>query len=408
MTTFSYVALDPAGKKRTGFIEAADQDQAIAKIVAEGRFVLEIRADASGRGAASSGARKPTGRSGKVSRSDIALFTRRLADLSSAGLPLDRALQVVAEQSESERLTHITEEALEDVRSGLSVSAALSKHPKIFNEVYTQTLRAGEASGQFSEVASKLAEFQENEVTRRSQISAALLYPSVLAGVALTVIVFLITFVMPRLSKVFEDLGDDLPAATRFLLGTTDFITGNALVIIGALVGAIVLYRGWAATEPGALARDRMMMNLPIVGPVISKAIVSRFARVLSTLVFGGVPILEALQIAGMSAGNRLFKVTSERVAQDVREGRPIAEAMRDDGGFPPVLIHMVAIGEETGNLPLMLGRVSDSLDFEVDNGVRRLTSIVEPLIVVVMAVVVGFVVIAVVLPIFQAQDLVK
>lgn len=408
MTTFSYVALDPTGKKRTGFVEAADQEQAIAKIVAEGRFVLEIHADSGGRAAGSAAPQKSSGRSGKISRSDIALFTRRLADLSSAGLPLDRALQVVSEQSESDRLTHITEQALEDVRGGMSVSAALSKHPKVFSEVYTQTLRAGEASGQFSEVATKLAEFQENEVTRRSQIGAALLYPSVLAGVAVAVIVFLITFVMPRLSKVFEDLGDDLPATTRFLLSTTDFITGNALVIIGALVGAIVLYRGWAATEAGALTRDRMLMNAPVIGPVISKAIVSRFARVLGTLVFGGVPILEALQIAGMSAGNKLFKVTSERVAQDVREGRPIAEAMRDDGGFPPVLIHMVAIGEETGDLPLMLGRVSDSLDFEVDNGVRRLTSIVEPLIVVLMAIVVGFVVISVVLPIFQAQDMVK
>lgn len=403
MTTFAYVALDPAGKKRSGFIEAADQDQAIAKIVAEGRYVLEIKPQSK----SAAGEHHHHGHS-KITRADVALFTRRLADLASAGLPLDRALQVVAEQSESGRLAHIAESALEDVRGGLSVSQSLAKYPKVFNEVYTQTLRAGEASGQFSEVATKLAEFQENEVTRRSQISAALLYPSVLAGVAVTVIIFLITFVMPRLSKVFEDLGDDLPATTRFLLASTDFITNNALIIVGAIVGAIVLYRGWAATEAGALARDRLFMNMPVVGPVISKAIVSRFARVLGTLVYGGVPILEALQIAGMSAGNKLFKVTSERVAQDVREGRPIAEAMRDDGGFPPVLIHMVAIGEETGDLPLMLGRVSDSLDFEVDNGVRRLTSIVEPLIVVLMAIVVGFVVISVVLPIFQAQDLVK
>lgn len=403
MTTFAYVALDPAGKKRSGFIEADDQDQAIAKIVAEGRYVLEIKPQSK----SASGEHHHHGHS-KITRADVALFTRRLADLASAGLPLDRALQVVAEQSESGRLAHIAESALEDVRGGLSVSQSLAKYPKVFNEVYTQTLRAGEASGQFSEVATKLAEFQENEVTRRSQISAALLYPSVLAGVAVTVIIFLITFVMPRLSKVFEDLGDDLPATTRFLLASTDFITNNALIIVGAIVGAIVLYRGWAATEAGALARDRLFMNMPVVGPVISKAIVSRFARVLGTLVYGGVPILEALQIAGMSAGNKLFKVTSERVAQDVREGRPIAEAMRDDGGFPPVLIHMVAIGEETGDLPLMLGRVSDSLDFEVDNGVRRLTSIVEPLIVVLMAIVVGFVVISVVLPIFQAQDLVK
>jgi len=404
MTTFAYVALDPAGKKRSGFIEAADQDQAIAKIVAEGRYVLEIKPQSKG----ASGEHHHHAGHSKITRADVALFTRRLADLASAGLPLDRALQVVAEQSESGRLAHIAESALEDVRGGLSVSQALAKHPRVFNEVYTQTLRAGEASGQFSEVATKLAEFQENEVTRRSQISAALLYPSVLAGVAVTVIIFLITFVMPRLSKVFEDLGDDLPATTRFLLASTDFITNNAIIIVGAIIGAIVLYRGWAATESGALARDRLFMNMPVVGPVISKAIVSRFARVLGTLVYGGVPILEALQIAGMSAGNKLFKVTSERVAQDVREGRPIAEAMRDDGGFPPVLIHMVAIGEETGDLPLMLGRVSDSLDFEVDNGVRRLTSIVEPLIVVLMAIVVGFVVISVVLPIFQAQDLVK
>lgn len=403
MTTFAYVALDPAGKKRSGFIEADDQDQAIAKIVAEGRYVLEIKPQSK----SASGEHHHHGHS-KITRADVALFTRRLADLASAGLPLDRALQVVAEQSESGRLAHIAESALEDVRGGLSVSQSLAKYPRVFNEVYTQTLRAGEASGQFSEVATKLAEFQENEVTRRSQISAALLYPSVLAGVAVTVIIFLITFVMPRLSKVFEDLGDDLPATTRFLLASTDFITNNALIIVGAIVGAVVFYRGWAATEAGALARDRLFMNMPVVGPVISKAIVSRFARVLGTLVYGGVPILEALQIAGMSAGNKLFKVTSERVAQDVREGRPIAEAMRDDGGFPPVLIHMVAIGEETGDLPLMLGRVSDSLDFEVDNGVRRLTSIVEPLIVVLMAIVVGFVVISVVLPIFQAQDLVK
>lgn len=156
------------------------------------------------------------------------------------------------------------------------------------------------------------------------------------------------------------------------------------------------------------MARDKFFMSLPAAGPVITKAIVSRFARVLGTLVYGGVPILEALQIAGMSAGNRLFKVTSEKVAQDVREGRPIAEAMRDSGGFPPVLVHMVAIGEETGDLPKMLGRVSDSLDFEVDNGMRRLTALVEPTILLTMGVFVGFVVLSVVLPIFQAQDLVK
>jgi len=403
VTTFTYTALDAAGKRKTGFIEAQTRDQAVAQIVAEGRFVVEIAASA-----ASKVKRTEPGKRGKISRADLALFTRRLADLAGSGLPLDRALQVVAEQSESGQLQTIVAEALTDVRSGLSVSQALSKHPKVFNEVYTQTLRAGEASGQFPEVAARLADFQEKEVTRRSVILAAMIYPGVLTSVAIGVVIFLLTFVMPRMKDVFVDLGNQLPLPTKMLLGFTGFITSNAMILILAIIGGLVALRAYIATESGALAKDRMLMNLPVVGPIIQKAVVSRYARVLGTLVFGGVPILEALQIAGLSAGNRVFRTTSERVSEAVREGQPIAGAMRDAGEFPPVLIHMVAVGEETGDLPTMLGRVSDSLDFEVDIGVRRLTALAEPLIVVVMGVFVGFVVLSVALPIFQAQELVK
>lgn len=402
MTTYAYVALDPLGKKKTGFVDASDKDQAIAKIVAEGRFVVEIKEQEGSQPAHKQHVR------GKVSRTDVALFTRRLADLSGSGLPLDRALQVVAEQSESPKLAEIAEEALADVRTGLSVSQALAKHPKVFNEVFTETLRAGEASGQFAEVAARLAEFLEKEVARRSQITSAMIYPGVLATTAVFVILFMLGFVVPRLSGVFRDLGDDLPMTTKILLATTDFLTANGIVILIVLAGAIVGYRLWVATEAGAITRDRALMHTPLVGKVLLKAVVSRFARVLGTLVYGGVPILEAIQIAGMSAGNRVFKVTSMRVANEVREGRAIAAAMRDAGSFPPVLTHMVAIGEETGDLPKMLGRVSDSLDFEVDNGMRRLTALVEPVIVLMMGLFVGFVVLSVMLPIFQAQNLVK
>lgn len=402
MTTFAYVALEASGRKRTGFVEAADKDQAIQKITSEGRFVVEIRQEAS-----PAKAHTP-GRSQRVNKSDVALFTRRLSDLAAAGLPLDRALQVVAEQSESGKLAEIAEETLADVRSGFSVSQALAKHPKVFGEVYTQTLRAGEASGQFAEVTSRLADFQEKEVARRSQIVSALIYPGVLTGTAFFVVIFLLTFVVPRLSGVFRDLGDELPMTTAILLASTNFMTQNYILILAAIVGLVVFYRVWSATEAGALTRDRLIMRIPLVGKVVGKAVVSRFARVLGTLVYGGVPILEAIQIAGMSAGNRVFQTNSVRVANDVREGRPIADAMRDAEGFPPVLVHMVAIGEETGDLPKMLGRVSDSLDFEVDNGMRRLTALVEPVIVLSMGVFVGFVVLSVLLPIFQAQNLVK
>lgn len=403
--TFAYTALDASGTRRAGAIEADSREAAVARLAAEGRFVLEIGAStrrqaASGPGEVSRG-RQP-------SRQDLALFTRRLADLASAGLPLDRVLQVVADQSESGVLKHLSEDALTDVRSGMPISQALSKHPKYFNSVFTQTLRAGEASGQFGEVASRLADYQEKEVTRRGQVTSALVYPGVLATTSLGVIVFLITFVLPRLSGVFAEMGDDLPLTTKALLGTSAFVTQNWLVIVIALAGIVFGLRAWLATTAGADARDRFLLSAPIIGPVVQKATVSRFARVLGTLVYGGVPILEALEIAGLSASNRVFLKSAEAVEGEVRAGRPIAEAMRDTGGFPPVLTHMVGVGEEIGDLPKMLGRVADSLDFEVDTGIRRLVALVEPVIVLSMGTVVGFVVLSVLLPIYQAQNLVK
>lgn len=407
MTTFAYTSLEPSGKRKAGFIDAATLESAMAAIAAEGRFVLDIKEQAASKGYAAKAGGDPK-RKGKVSKSDLALFTRRLADLSAAGLPLDRVLQVIAEQSESATLSEVAEQVLVDVRGGTPVSMGLSKFPKLFPEMFTQTLKAGEASGQFPDVATRLADFQEKEVARRSQITSALVYPAVLTFVAVFVIVFLLTFVVPRLSGVFHDLGSNLPASTKLLLAITGFITQYWMFLIGGIVAAVVGYRFWTATDAGALAKDRFLITMPIMGPVVRKATVSRFARVLGTLIFGGVPILDALHLSGLAAGNRVFRTSSDLVLTEVREGRSINEAMRDAGAFPPVLTHMVAIGEETGDLPKMLGRVSDSLDFEVDNGLRRLTSLVEPIIVLGMGVFVGFVVLSVLLPIYEAQNLVK
>lgn len=403
--TFSYVALEPSGKKRSGFVDAADKDSAIALVARDGKFVVEIQEQ---RSAQAAKAQNAAGMKKRVARGDLALFTRRLSDLSAAGLPLDRVLQVISEQSESATIALVAEEALSEVRGGLPVSEALAKHPKLFPPVYTMTLRAGEASGQFPQVAERLADFQQTEVTRRSQIVSALVYPSILAFTAVAVIAFLMLFVVPKLSTVFESLGSDLPISTVILLKASTFLSGNGVMIALGLVAAYFLYRAWIKTESGAIARDRFLLKLPLVGPVVLKSTISRYARVLGTLVFGGVPILEALSLAGMAAGNRVFLTSSRQVENDVREGKPIAQAMRDAAVFPPVLTNMVAVGEETGDLPKMLGRVSDSLDFEVDNSMRRLTSMVEPVIVLVMGVFVGFVVLSVLLPIFAAQNLVK
>jgi type IV pilus assembly protein PilC len=406
MSTFAYIALEPSGKRKTGFVDASTKEAAMAAITAEGRFVVELSEQQGGRAASSSSGEGKKG--GRATRADLALFTRRLADLSDAGLPLDRVLQVVAEQSESAALSEVAEAALAEVRSGRPVSESLAMYPKLFPEVFTQTLRAGEASGQFPQVATRLADFQEKEVARRSQIVSALIYPAILMVTAIFVIVFLLTFVVPKLSGVFKDLGNDLPATTKLLLLMTDFLTQRGLVLVGAIVALIFGYRAGVKTEQGALLRDRAMLKAPAMGPVIQKATVSRFARVLGMLVYGGVPILEAIEISGLAAGNRVFLGSARQVEQEVREGRPIAVAMRDAGAFPPVLTNMVAVGEETGDLPKMLNRVSDSLDFEVDNGVKRLTALVEPLIVLGMGAFVGFVVLSVLLPIYAAQDTIK
>jgi type IV pilus assembly protein PilC len=400
--TYAYVALEPSGRKKSGIVEAADRETAMAAVASEGRFLLELKEHAKIHTTSDIGLRA------RITRSDLALFTRRLADMAAAGLPLDRVLQVVSEQSESRHLAEICEDALEEVRGGLSVSQALAKHPRYFSDVFTQTLRAGEASGQFSDVAGRLADFQEKEVTRRSQIVSALIYPVVLTVVAVVVVTVLLLVVVPKLSGVFNDLGGDLPATTKVLLATTDFLSRNWMWLAAAIAGAVAAYRVWISTEAGATMRDALILRLPLIGKIVDKGIVSRYARVLGTLIFGGVPILEGLRLAGMAAGNRVFHRSSDIVEQEVREGRPIAEAMRDSGAFPPVLTHMVAIGEETGDLPKMLGRVSDSLDFEVDNSMRRLTALVEPLIVLVMGAFVGFVVLSVLLPIYEAQNLVK
>lgn len=405
MTTYVYTALEPSGKKRSGRIEAADEKTALAVLESQGRFVTEIKEETAKSAAKASGTDKKKGRAGKA---DVALYMRRLADLADAGLPLDRALQVLAEQTESEDLSKATEEALKDVRSGYPLSEALAKHPRLFPTIVTMTVAAGEASGQFPQAATRLAELMEKEVARRSLVVAAMIYPAVLSTASIGAIIFIITFVVPRLQDVFVDMGDALPLPTKMLLSTTNFVTGNWIGIIVGIIVSIFLVRGWLATEPGQLARDRFYLRAPIFGTIIGKAVISRYARVLGTLVFGGVPILEALKLAGLASANKVYERVSRDVEAEVREGVPIAQALKNTAVFPPVLTNMVAIGEETGDLPRMLNRVSDSMDFEVENGLRTLTSLLEPIIIVTMGVVVAFIVLSIALPIFQAQDLVK
>lgn len=241
MPTFTYSALDASGKPRQGTIDAASQDAAIAAVLSEGRYVTEIRESKSGE--ASRKTQEGEKKKPRATRSDVALFIRRMADLSDAGLPLDRVLQVLAEQSEAQPLSDAAAKSLEQVREGMPVSDALAQHPKLFNTVVTETLRSGEMSGQFPQSATRLAELMEKDVTRRSLVTSALIYPGVLTAVAIAVVVFLLTFVVPRLSEVFDGLGGELPAPTRLLLAITGFLTNNGLAIVIGLVVAFFACR---------------------------------------------------------------------------------------------------------------------------------------------------------------------
>jgi type II secretion system protein F len=406
MPTFRYVALDLSGKQVTGEVQGSDTREVAAKLREQGWYPLEISADEKPREAA---VVTSTVRKGKrVTRGDVTVFTRQLADLIAGGLPIDRCLTVLIEQSESRALQEMLTKVQAEIRSGSPLSVALAAYPKVFPPMYTNMLRAGEASGQLPEVAERLASFLEKEQVRRSQVISALVYPAVLVTVAILAVTFLLTFVIPRLSNVFEDLGQTLPAPTLMLLAITGFLGRAWWMLLLGIAGSVLLLRGYASTQTGRRTVDFLLLRLPVVGKVFGKVVISRFARAFGTLLAGGVSLLEALEIAGEASGSSMVLSAARSLIESARQGEALASAMRQAGAFPPVLIHMTAVGEETGDLPRMLTRVADSMDFEVDATLRRLTTLLEPAIVLGVGGFVGFVILSILLPIFQANAVVR
>ena len=406
MPSFRYVALDLAGKQVTGEIQGTDTREVAAKLREQGCYPVEIAAQEGPRDTKVVAAKSRGGK--RITRSDVTVFTRQLSDLIGGGLPLDRCLTVLIEQSESKALQELLTKVQGEVRSGSPLSAALAAYPRVFPEMYTNMLRAGEASGQLPEVAQRLADFLEKEMVRRSQVISALVYPAVLLTVAVTAVAFLLTFVIPRLSGVFDDLGQTLPAPTLILLSITGFLGKTWWIILLAAGGGVLALRGYASTDMGRRTLDALLLRAPLIGRIVGKVVVSRFARAFGTLLAGGVSLLEALEIAGEAAGSATLLAAVRNLIESARQGEALAHGMRQTGAFPPVLIHMTAVGEETGDLPRMLTRVADSMDFEVDASLRRLTTLLEPAIVLGVGGFVGFVVLSILLPIFQANAVVR
>ncbi|MDE2126402.1 MAG: type II secretion system F family protein [Armatimonadetes bacterium] len=428
MPQFNYEAIDTAGKSSSGLITARDVTEAAARVRAMGVYPVQIgagRVEAGSNGNASATLQTQSGGSvaqvwqsliapkaagagsRRVGRLQVLLFTREMADLLDAGLPMDRAFSVLINQAEVDSVREMLTAMQSDIRSGKPLSESLAAFPREFSYLYVNMVRAGEVSGQLASVMARLADFMEKEAVRRSQIMAALSYPMVLITVATIAIIFLVMYVIPKLSAVFKDLGAALPLPTQLLLGVSTAVGHYWWAILIVVVGVVVGFRAWVSTGFGRKSFDAFRLSVPLFGKLMRKIISARFARTLGTLLAGGVPILQSMEISAAAVGNVVASDAITTAYSGVRQGETLHTSIEQTGVFLPVVNHMTAVGEETGRLPAMLIRTAETLDFEVDNAMRRLTSMVEPLIVVCMGGFVGFVVLSILLPILQINTLV-
>jgi type IV pilus assembly protein PilC len=414
MAKFSYVALDARGQESVGVIEAGSTNDAVAQLRQGGLFPTSVVEEGRGGKAVAKAAKTDSALVAKrgggfmqrktVKSKTLMIFTRQLATLIDAGLPLLRGLTVLAKQERDPVLKNTTLLLADSVQGGSTFSESLAQHPKIFNKLYINMVKAGELGGVLELVLNRLAEFQEKAQKIKNKVVAAMFYPVIVLFIAVAILAFLLVFIVPKFQQIFTDMlgGKQMPALTRFVMGASDLVKHNFLYIIVTAVVLFVAYKLFARTAGGRKAIDRMKLFMPLFGDLVRKSSISRFSRTLGTLVTSGVPILQALNITRETAGNAIIAEAIGKVHDSVKEGESIVQPLEASGVFPPMVISMIDVGEETGQLPEMLLKVAEVYDDEVDNAVAGLTSLLEPIMIVFLAVVVGTIVIALFLPLIS------
>ena len=420
MPRFNYVALDARGQEATGLVEAPSSNAAITQLRQAGYFPTNVIEEAisspDGQAARDRAAKmtrttKPRVKKGivlfkrkKVKSKILMIFTRQLATLIDSGLPLLRSLNVLAKQERDKLMKNTINKIADSVQSGSTFSDALALHPRIFNDLYVNMVKAGEVGGVLELVLTRLSEFQEKAAKIKNKIIAAMVYPGIVMTMAVAIMGFLLVFIVPRFEVIFHDLLGDkpLPPVTRFVIGASDFAKNHGLVILGVVVAAVTLYKFIGRTRRGRLAIDTFKLRMPLFGNLNRKTAISRFARTLGTLVTSGVPILQALNITRETAGNAAIARAISHVHDSVKEGESIVQPLEASRVFPPMVVSMVDVGEETGKLPEMLLKVAEVYDDEVDNAVAALTSMLEPIMIVFLAVIVGTIVLALFTPLIS------
>ena len=425
MPKFSYVAMDSRGKETKGTLEVANQNEAVGRLKEMGFFptkVVEIekgkdKPDAKAKGAPAKGGKgkkggvnlniKIPGLSGRVKPKVLTAFTRQLATLVDAGLPLLRGLRVLEKQENNPTLKEIIGQVGVSIEGGSTFSEGLAQHPRVFNKLFVNMVKAGELGGVLEVCLARLSEFMEKAEKIKGKVIAAMFYPAAVMFVAVVILAVLMVWVVPKFKDIFKDMlpGESLPGFTRFVLGVSEVIKDHFIVTFICLVVLFVSLVAFIRTRFGRRAFDKFKLNMPVMGAVISKVAISRFSRTLGTLVSSGVPILQALTIVKETSGNVIIGSAVQAVHESVKEGETITAPLEASGVFPPMVISMVDVGEQTGALPEMLMKIADNYDDEVDNAVAAMTSLLEPIMIVFLAVIVGSIVIALFLPLIKLME---
>jgi type IV pilus assembly protein PilC len=402
MPEYKYTAIDRTGAQTSGKIEAVNDEQARQKLMAKGLMVTTLANDG---GSAKPAAGPVVAAKGgfsfgaKVTQTDVTVMTRQLATLIVAGLPLLRALELITKQERNPAFKVILANVADSVSQGNNLSEALQAHPKVFDKLFVNMIRAGEAGGVLDKVLDRLAKFREKAERIQKKVKAAMVYPGVVMSVAIIIVYILMVKVVPSFQKLLDGQKTQMPPLTQFVIGISKLLTvywwATPILIFGIYFGL----KSWLATEKGKELFDRIIFRLPKVGTFVQIVSVSRFARTFGTLMASGVPILQSISITRDTLDNVVIAKSLERVHDRVRDGEPLSVPLEQSGVFPQMVTSMIQVGEETGQLPEMLNRVADIYDEEVDNAVSALTSIIEPVLIVFLAVVVGAIVLAMFLP---------
>lgn len=397
MATFKYSARDANGRVVAGAIDADTEVMVIGKLQEMGFFVTSLE-KAAQRADLGAGLRRLR----KVGMRELTVFARQFATMVNAGLSMVRTLSILEQQTESHKLRGIVGEVRKDVEEGMTLSDALGKHPETFNTLTVNMVRAGEIGGVLDDVLNRLAVFFEKDLSLRQKVRAALTYPAAIFIFAIGVIFFLVFFILPQFIGFFEGMDLVLPLPTRILIWFTKTLTGFWYVFLGFLLLGLYGMRMYTSTPAGRMNFDRFKLRVPVFGSLVRKVIISRFTRTLGTLITSGVPIMQALEVVARAVENKVVSQAIENVRSSIREGESIALPLQASGLFPPMVVQMTSVGEETGTLDNMLQKIADFYDAEVETTLTQLTSILEPLLIMFLGFVVGFIVLSFYMPLYQ------